>query len=204
MSTKVCMWKTSMIHWMSYEDKNNNPYKWTIVPRARHKVLNVWIVCEYYNSNRNVKINYWGMKVIGTKSLASQLWSPPLIVGKIQSSKLQSSSPSPTVLTSRLLIFKGGPLARAQRTSFWALEVNPKPNLSDLYRISGSCPQMVHPPSSTTALASFRDDIRRGRSCDLGDLGYRLGYCYLLRDFLEMLKRSFNELPIQLHIPERI
>ena len=106
----------------------------------------LWIL---HIQQQKVKINCWGMKVIGTKSLASQLRSPPLIVGKIQSSKLQSSSPSSTALTSRLLIFKGGPPARARRTTFWVLEVKPRPNLSDLYGISGSCPQIVHPPSST-------------------------------------------------------
>ena len=84
---------------------------------------------------QNKKINYWGMKVIGMKSLATQLLSPPLTVRKIQSSRLQSSSPSSTALTSRLLIFKGGPPARARHTAFWALEVKPKPNLSYLYEI---------------------------------------------------------------------
>ena len=61
-----------------------------------------------------------------------------------------------------LLIFKGGPLARARRTTFWAPKVKPKPNLSDLYGISGSWPHIVHPPSSITALASFKDDILSG------------------------------------------
>ena len=117
---------------------------------------------------QNVKINYWGMKVIGTKSLASQLLSPPLTAGKIQSSRLQSSSPSSTALASQLLIFKGGPPARARRTTFWALEVKPRPNLSDLYGISGSYPQIVHPPCSTTALASFSDDFRSGGLVILG------------------------------------
>ena len=31
--------------------------------------------------------------------------------------------------------------------------MKPRPNLSDLYGISGSYPQIVHPPSSITALA---------------------------------------------------
>ena len=34
---------------------NKNPYKWTIVPRVRHKVFKVRIVCELLKSNRNVK-----------------------------------------------------------------------------------------------------------------------------------------------------
>ena len=67
-----------------------------------------------------------------------------------------------------LLIFKGGPPARARRTTLWAPEVKPKPNLSDLYGISGSWPQIVHPPSSITALASFKDDIQSGGLVILG------------------------------------
>ena len=53
-------------------------------------------------------------------------------------------------------------------TTFWVLEVKPRPNLSDLYGIFGSCPQIVHPPSSITALASFKDDILSGGLLILG------------------------------------
>ena len=60
------------------------------------------------------KDNYCWIKVIGTKSLASQLVSHPSIVGKIHSSRSQLSSLSSTVLTPWLLIHKGGPLARAR------------------------------------------------------------------------------------------
>ena len=67
---------------------------------------------------QNVKIDYYGIKVIGPKSLASHFLSPPLIVGNIQFSKSQLSSSSSTALTSQLLIFRGGPLARVQRTTY--------------------------------------------------------------------------------------
>ena len=48
---------------------------------------------------------------------------------------------------------------RARRTFFSALEVNPNENLSDLKGKSGSYPQMVQTPSSTTAWASLRETI---------------------------------------------
>ena len=87
---------------------DNNPYKWTIVPRVRHKVLKSKLF-NYYKSDENLKDNYSWRKVIGKKSLASQLLSPPLIVGKIHSSRSQLSSLSSTALTPWLLIHKGGP-----------------------------------------------------------------------------------------------
>ena len=117
----------------------------------------LWIITD---PTEMEKINYCGMKVNGTKSFASQLHSPPPTVGKIQSSKLPSSSLSSSALTPRGLIFTDGPPAWERRMAFWPVEVNPKPKLSDLKGKSGSWPQMVDPPSSTISLTSLRDDIR--------------------------------------------
>ena len=123
---------------MSYEDENKNPYKWTIVPQVRHKVFKVRIVREYYRSDKNVKY-----KLLRDESHWDEVSGFPVAKSSIDSRKY------PIFQTAILFIvfycidpsvgnIYRRPPARARRTTFWPVAVNPKPNLSDLYGMSGS------------------------------------------------------------------
>ena len=80
--------------------KNKNPYKWTFVPRVRHEVKKSMNCLRIIIDPKEMeKINYYGMKVIRTKSFASQLHGPPPTVGKIQSSRMPDSSLASSALT---------------------------------------------------------------------------------------------------------
>src|ERR1051325_8976345 len=126
---------------------------------APGKALGVRVYCskhrKYEKQNKN-KGNYSCLKEIGMTSSVFQLLSPLLGVGKIHLLMSKSLSSSSIAWIPLWLMRKGRWLARSRRIIFGPLMVKPKPVLSNLKGRSGSWPQIVLPPSSTAARASFR------------------------------------------------